>query len=350
MRHGLCVFLMLAAAMFAPAAQTSASFDYTALPDTNESRTRFLTSLVTANWNSAVLFSPTKFNSASGPVHVGIERREDFFYVQFLRERDGGFPLASPGNTVVQRNYQRNGDLIQAKLFLSEDPSCYIRLYPYSERTKADIILYGAVVRQGLVIPKLFYYLLRDHVSAVILQTRSGFEWESLYRAPGPESESRAFGRALREGRIYGGSAAGQLVSSLIQYDAPEEFLAARSRFPGTEELTEGLPLPYADDSDPLQTAQYRPFPAYSSGRGVPLPAASALAHAEARNLPGNILAAFVQDGGHGRRLFLIAGFDARGVFGIEAYDPGTRTFMDWPAYVAAHRTALVRLVRVPLP
>ena len=78
--------------------------------------------------------------------------------------------------------------------------------------------------------------------------------------------------------------------------------------------------------------------------------ASAALAHAESLKDADVLLVAFFQDGSLNRRFLLLPGFDARGIFGIEAYDPSSRTFLDWTEFAAAHHSGRVRLVRSPAP
>jgi len=350
MKLSLCILFLLSFTCLNSEAQAAARFDFSSLPDTQEARARYLSSVVTANLNSAVRFSETYLPSSAGRIQISVDKQDDFFYVRFLREQNGKFPLVSPGNTIVQRNYLRNGDLIQAKLFLMTDPSSYIRLYPHNERTKADIVIYGTVVKKGIILPQIFYYQLRDPVSRIITTTERVFDWSLLYRAPGLETVALRFCRALRDNRVNGSSPGARLVSSLVSGETAEIFLAGCSHTPGVAELTESLPLPFADDSDPLRTSEYKSFPNYEPERGVPLPAVAALVHTESLKNADNMIAAFIQNGSYAKRLLFLAGFDEIGVFCLETYDPDSRTFIDWPEFVAAHRASYARLVVIPAP
>ncbi len=331
--------------------QTPSGPDLSRLPDTNEARTRFLTAVVTANWNSAVKFPETYLSGTGGRVQVSVDRQEDFFYVRFLRERDGDFPLVSPGNTIVQRNFQRNGDLIQAKIFLSDDPTCYVRLYPQAERTRADIVLYGAVVRQNVLLGQLFYYQLRDHLGKILAAAGGSLDWTDFFRAPGgAPSGAVRFGQSLASGRLIAGGPGFRLLSSLTYDDAVEKFLSGSGRVLGASELSSVPSLPFADDRDPRRTAAYKPFPRYESGKGLPVAAAAAAVHASSLEYPDDVFAAFLTDGSASRRILLIPGFDTEGAFGIRAYDPSTRQAVSWREIVEERPQASVRLVRVPAP
>ena len=350
MKPVLALFLILSLAPINSPAQAAARFDFSSLPDTNEARARYLTAAITANWNSAVRFPETYMPTSSGRIQVSLERGQEFFYIRFLRERDGAFPLASTGNTVVQRNYLRNGDLIQAKIFLTDDPSCYIRLYPQGERTRADIILYGAVVKQGVLLTQIFYYQLRDHISHIIAATGGGEDWASFFRSAGEPSAALRFGQALAAGRLAVGGSGARLLSSLAFDETVEKFLTGPSRLFGGAELSAPPAFPFADDRDHLRTVAYRPFPRYEPARGVPAGAAAAFVHAESLARPDDLFAAFVQDGAQSRRILLVPGFDASGTFRIEAYDPSARTALSWAEFEASHQQAYVRLVRIPIP
>ncbi len=331
--------------------QVPARADFSSLSDTHEARTRYLTAVITANWNSAVRFPETFLSGSAGRVQVSVDRQEDFFYVRFLRERAGAFPLVAQGNTIVQRNYQRNGDLIQAKIFLSDDPSCYLRLYPQAERTRADVVLYGAVVRQNILLGQIFYYQLRDHVGKMLAAAEASLDWSIFFRAPGgAPSGAVRFGQALSSGRLTPGGPGFRLISSLAHDDTVEAFLSGSGRVLGAGELSSVPSHPFADDRDPRRTAAYRAFPRYEPGKGLPASAAAAAVHASSLERPDDLYAAFLQDGSRPRRILLIPGFGADGIFGILAFDPETRQSLSWPDFVAEHRDLPVRLVRVPAP
>lgn len=347
-RLAFLAFAILAAVI--SEAQTADRFDYSSLRDTNEARARYLTSVVTANWNSASRFPDTIMSSSNGRIQISVEREEDFFYIRFLRERDGAFPLPGTGNVVVQRNYQRNGDLIQAKLFLNDDPSCYIRLYPQNERTKADIVLYGTVAKQGIILPQIFYYQLRDHLSRLITNTAGAFDWGVFFRAPAPVSETVRFRDALASVSVNGGSAGARLIHILAAEDDVALFLESQAKAQEAEEIVRGPTGPFVQDKDARRTATYKPFPPYDTERGFPLSAAAALVHCAALEHPDDVAALFVRDEGYLGRILLLGGFDERGVFGIRAYDTAARAFLDWPAFLDAHRQGYARVVRVPAP
>jgi len=350
MKSVLALLLVLILVPVPSPAQAPARYDFSALPDTNEARSRYLTSVVTANWNSAVRFPDTFMPGAGGRIRTGVVRQEDFFYVEFLRERGGAFPLAGLGNTVVQRNYLRNGDLIQAKIFLADDPSCYIRLYPQAERTRADIVLYGAVVRQNILLGQIFYYQLRDPLGKILSAAEAGFDWKAFFRTPAAASAALRFGLALSEGRLSPGGPGSRLLSSLAYDEGVEKFLTGSGRALGAAEISAVPDLPFADDRNPRVTAPFRPFPRYESGKGLPSAAVSAAVHAASQEHPDDLFAVFVQDGGASRRILLIPGFGPEGIFGIQAYDPVSRVFLSWPDFAAEHRQAYARLVRLPSP
>ncbi|HSV57117.1 MAG TPA: hypothetical protein VLH39_08450, partial [Magnetospirillaceae bacterium] len=343
----ISVFLLTAA----PAeTQVPRSSNFAAVPDTQEARTRFLTSVVTANWNSAVRFPTTVVSTAAGQVQISVDRQPDFFFVRFLRERDGGFPLVSPGNTIVKRNFQRNGDLIQAKIFLSHDPSSYLRLYPQAERTRADVILYGAVVRQALPLPMIFYTQLRDHLSRILATSSRIFDWGVLFREPAAPSAATSFGQALETGRIAPGSPAARLLGGLGYEDTLERFLEGSGRVLGSTEFTSVPMHLFADDRDPRVTAAFRPFPRYEPGKGLPVQAVAAAVHAGSLGSPDDIFAAFFQAGTAVRRIILVPAFDTAGVFSIRAYEPAVQGFVSWPEIVSVNRDIPVRLARIPAP
>ena len=344
----LCLYISCSVSTFG---QVPAQVDLSFLPDTQEARTRYLTSVVTANWNSAVRFPETYMPGAQGRIQISVDRQDDFFFVRFLRERDGLFPLVSPGNAIIQRNYQRNGDLIQAKLFLADDPSCYIRLYPQAERTRADIILYGAVVRQNILLNQIFYYQLRDHIGKILSTLRGSVDWSSFFRSPDAlPSAAIRFWQALSAGRLSPGGLGFRLVSSLAYDDTAEKFLSGSGRVLGASEVSAVPSLSFADDRDPRRTAAYKAFPRYEPGKGLPASAAAAVVHAQSLEHPDDLFAAFLQDGSASRRVLLAPGFGSDGVFGLRAYDPENRRVISWSDLTAERRDASVRLVRVPAP
>ena len=352
-------------------------------PDNTDIRKKYWTNLITAPKEQVWAFSEKVLTSQAGQVRVRSIKRTGDFLVQFDNSQTSAFTGYSQGSYVIQRD-SRTGYILQAKIFLSDDPGCYVRLYPQAEGTRADVVMYGAVLRKGLVISGLIYYILAEPFSTIVSQTRRSFDWARVF---GIGERSKALGLALDLRAAYasppattalasapgfpafgaGGqsrssdpapapvSAPAGLVSLVCRsagVDALSAALAARGM--GCEELpdvaaaspTISVPfsaLALADDSDPLVPAvPYKAFPRYEAGKGLPLSAVRAAIFLDALGSPDSAYAVM----GDTFRFLVAPAFDEAGNFRFCYFVEGQE--IGWND-ILLMKDRNIRIVRIPL-
>ncbi len=153
-RYGVGLLLSLAIAGAAAGAETFSSFDgYMAsgFPDNAAVRSQLFSAIIGAPRDIALAYGEKTVSSQGNQVLVRTIKRSDDFFVEFLNKTpEGAFAEAAQGSCVIQRSNSK-GYIVQARIYLQDDPATYARLYASGSGTKLDVILCGAVVKKGLV-------------------------------------------------------------------------------------------------------------------------------------------------------------------------------------------------------
>ena len=353
-------------------------------PDNTDIRKKYWTNLITAPKEQVWAFSEKILSSQAGQVRVRSIKRAGDFLVQFDNSQTSSFSGYSQGSYVIQRD-SKTGYILQAKIFLSDDPGCYVRLYPQAEGTRADVVMYGAVLKKGLVISGLIYYMLAEPFSSIVSQTRRSFDWERLF---GIGERSRAASLALDLRTAFStapattamasapafpsfgsGSQArpsdqtqpspstpASLVSLICRSASVDALYAALSaRGMAGQELSDAasasgptVSVPFsalalADDSDPLVPAvPYKAFPKYEAGKGLPLAAVRAAIFLDALGSPDSAYAVM----GDTFRFLVAPSFDEAGNFRFCYFVEGRE--LGWND-ILAMKDHNIRIVRIPL-
>jgi len=349
-------------------------------PDNTDIRKKYWTNLITAPKEQVWAFSEKILSSQAGQVRVRSIKRTGDFLVQFDNSQTSAFSGYSQGSYVIQRD-SKTGYILQAKIFLSDDPGCYVRLYPQAEGTRADVVMYGAVLKKGLVISGLIYYILAEPFSSIVSQTRRSFDWERVF---GIGERSKAQGLALDLRAVYAtpptttalasapafpafvaGSQSKSsdqtqapaatpaslvsLVCKSASVDALSAALAARgmtcAELPdnGVASMPTISALALADDSDPLvPSLPYRTFPRYEAGKGLPLGAVRAAIFLDALVSPDSAYAVM----GDTFRFLAAPSFDEAGNFRFCYFVEGQE--IGW-SDVLSMKDHNIRIVRISL-
>ena len=166
-------------------------------PDNVDLRKQYRNSVITATKELAWAFSERVLPSAgAGQVKIKVQKRAADFLVQFVNARDGRFDEYSKGSFVIQRDLS-SGFIVQVKIFIEDDPSCYVRLYPQAEASRLDVVMYGTVLKKGLYVPGMIYELLTAPFSSLVEATRRSFNWQQVCGS-GLDDASSAFAALLR--------------------------------------------------------------------------------------------------------------------------------------------------------
>lgn len=382
----LCLSISAVAAESIP---TLSSFLGHSFPDNTDVRKQYWNNLITAPKESVWAFSERILTSASaGQVKVRAQKRGGDFLVQFLNNPDSssgqGFLEYSRGSYSIQRDL-KTGYILQAKIFLQDDPSCYVRLYPQAEGTRVDVVMYGALLKKGLYVSGLIYYVLAAPFSEIVDQTRRSFDWATVFgldgrgraaslaqdlraslAVPGPVFVQASLpplsGAAAREKE---GAPAPQaltppsasrllldMVARAVSMDSLAQGLAGRG-YASSEFLppaTTAAPVPgplaigLSDDSDPLVPAlPYRSFPRYEAGKGLPLASIRASLFLDSLSSPDAVYALL----GEGYRALVAPSFDASGRFAFSCFIDGKE--VSWEELSSKAEKSL-RILRIGLP
>ncbi len=105
-------------------------------------------------------------------------------YMEFINRKGKAFPLAAAGTFIIKRSLV-DGSFLQAKVFVQNDPGCYLRLFPEEDRTAMDVVLYNESFQTHVVLPVKFQDLLTSPFSRIVEMSRSSVDW-SLVMAPFP--------------------------------------------------------------------------------------------------------------------------------------------------------------------
>lgn len=352
-------------------------------PDNTDIRKKYWTNLITAPKEQVWAFSEKILSSQAGQVRVRSVKRTGDFLVQFDNSQTSSFSGYSQGSYVIQRDL-KTGYILQAKVFLSDDPGCYVRLYPQAEGTRADVVMYGAVLKKGLVISGLIYYILAEPFSSIVSQTRRSFDWERVFgigersRATGFALDLRAafaapptttalaaapafpaFGsgqsRPSDQSQAAASTPAGlvSLVCRSAGIDALSAALASRgmtcveladaAAASGPAVATSFAALALADDSDPFVPAvPYKAFPKYESGKGLPLAATRAVLFLDSLGAPDSVYAVM----GDGFRFLAAPSFDEAGNFRFCYFVEGRE--VGWND-ILAMKDRNIRILRISL-
>ncbi|MCX7025279.1 MAG: hypothetical protein NT080_11775 [Spirochaetes bacterium] len=329
MKHILAMTMLLASSAGA-FAQESAVPPYLALfPDIYEARLIHTSAVLMSRLPRFLQFQENVQETRSGRVLSRVEQSEGFAYAEFLRERDGEFPLVSAGNTILQRETVK-GFITCAKIFLNDDPSCYIRYSPISDRSKFDVVVYGAVVRQELI-TGLNYILQFGRPIDMMLSAWN--ERGSVFRSGAAEGARERFVRSADAG------GSGSFFEKLKAAD------------PGQgQELAPASWAFYAADVDPRATnLPYAAFP--KSKIGMPLAAvrAAIFERSSANDASRSAAVAYVATSGDLALLF-IPHVGRYGTFEVAVFALDTRKRVDMTPLLAARGTETVTVREVALP
>lgn len=165
-----------------PAARSAkAILPMEALPENDDIRARWMEDLITAPRDRALAFRKRTESNMDGRWRLEVIRGESAFYTAIVPDQD---LLYGQGAWIVKRKAS-DGSFVQAKVFLRGDPNTFLRLYPFGDRSKLDLVLYRGVLRRDVVLPVPFQKLLTLPVREIIGWARDSVDWDLLSPVPG---------------------------------------------------------------------------------------------------------------------------------------------------------------------
>jgi hypothetical protein len=343
----LCLAIAGASATAAESRAALEQFIDHSFPDNSDIRAKFSTRLITAPKEQVWDFGSKVQASKAGQVLVKSVKRSDDFLVQFVNGSDGKFADCSLGSYVIERNC-KTGYILQAKVFLEDDPSCYARLYPQGEGTKLDIVMYGALVKKGLYVSGLIYHVLQVPFSDIVDQTDRAFDWSTVFKL-GKQSATAGIVADLRSSQAapqpetphielasmpspFSAAPAAQSPAANPP-SSSERLVAAVSDSLSFEDLVSRLSglglspselapaataLGLSNDKDPLVPAAYKPFPRYAEA-GLPAAAVRGALYLASLDSPNSVYALIGAQG----RIIAAPTFDEQGRIGFAFFSGG---------------------------
>jgi len=110
----------------APAGSGWKAFVLANYPDTGDLVQAYFSELVTAYWTRALPFGSKPATGKAGAATVAVQDADKLWYVLVTR----GAKLGSAGDRVVERNKEKSGILLQAKVLYLDGTDSYVRVRP----------------------------------------------------------------------------------------------------------------------------------------------------------------------------------------------------------------------------
>jgi hypothetical protein len=359
-------------------------------PDNTDLRGRLFSNVIGAPRDVALNYGERQLQSAgAGPVTVRVEKRSADFVVEFINQNAFAPDNPGRGSCFIQRSSAKGNYILQARILLEDDPSCFLALYPSGSGTRGDIVMYGAVVKKGLFFSDMLYRVLLLSFSDMVDATKRSFDWGLVFRFEGKGNDTVAELRASStlehaatdqaSAAIASSSGAGQASSPFVPYMSGKYALAAAPANPA--QVADALPkgprsarlvsavdraasvealalelgdmdareispsadslAGYLDSCDSISKLAYAEFPRYDS-RGLSLSALRAALYADLMANPDSSYAVM----GDGLRAVIVPCFDESGRLGFACFSGGKE--MGWADLSAGKRDLKVRALRVP--
>jgi len=306
-------------------------------PDSSDLRSKLFSSLIGAPRDLALAYGEKVLQSAAGPVLARASKRADDFLVEFRVGTAGSFDAIGRGSCVIQRSNAKGNYILQARVYLQDDPACYLRLYPNPRNsgTLADLVMYGALLKQGISVGGMLYQVLIKPFSWIVETTARSFDWALVF----PRGGSAPRGAESSEASS---SYDQEWVEALAAAASAQEFLSAAA---GAVEVSSpgAAPLGLSPERGAIgQSAAYSAFPPYVEGKGIQAAALRALLYFDWLEHPDASYALF----GAGLRSLAVPSLDPEGRLAFRALGPGGEAGLE--ALLA--QGSPVRALRLPPP
>lgn|GEM_PF-1543263 len=375
----LCASLCIAPAAAAQEPSSLDDFFSAKFPDNADLRAKLFSSIIGAPRELALAYGEKALQSRSGPVTVRAVKRSDDFLIEFV---NGSGDSPTMGSCYIQRSNAK-GYMVQAKILLEDDPSCYLRLYPQSQGsgTRGDVVMYGAVVKKGLYFEGMLYRIIILPFADIVDMTKRSFDWSSVYKpdaegasagllaelrqpeaaapAQAPQAVPAASGTrtALASAPAVAGAAqsgasakattrAGRIAAVAERAATPDALsleLAQAGEIGAREiSLQPDAAVSFGDDKGDPGFKAYGEFPRYEAGKGISLAAARAALYID---LAANPESAYVLMG-DGLRAVVVPSFDGAGRLSFAFFADGKEA--GWEELSSGRRDLKVRAVRIP--
>lgn len=380
----LLSFGMLAMAALGCAAESAPSvskFISNGFPDNVDVRGKLFSYVIGAPKDVAFAYGEKQLHSSAGNVTVKIDKRASDFVVQFLNPSASG-DGAGRGSCYVLRSNAKGNYILQARILLEDDPSCYLALYPSGSGTRGDVVMYGAVVKKGLYFSDMIYRILLLSFSDIVDASGRSFDWGTVFKfgGKGPASDYVAELRSgLAAPAVADAGAASSAPIALGHGFGKVALAAAPGLVPGSadpvakgprpsriaevvdrassfeslvlelgssgesilRELAPSADAAFIDDKGEVQKLVYGDYPRYDA-KGLPLSALRSALYLDLAANPDSVYALV----GDGLRATVVPAYDEAGRLVFSFFSGGKE--LGWDEFSAGKRDLKVRILRLP--
>jgi hypothetical protein len=182
MKHysGLAVLTLLSFTLFGQGFFSSAGGE-SGFPDAVDLRTAMKSAVTASAWTARRLPEEVYTSeTAGGRVLFQVRTQKDAFYLLFTNQYQGQFPLYSTGSYIIKRSLE-DGRFLQAKIFLKNDPDSFVRIFPFDDRARLEIFLYGTLIYRDVVLGRSFEELLFSPFSRLVALSSTKIDWELIF-------------------------------------------------------------------------------------------------------------------------------------------------------------------------
>ena len=166
-------------------------------PESAKLRASLFTNEIAGPREGVLARRPKVYVNEYGSFRLSSLRSGEAFYAILAAAKGRDFPTYAQGSWIFKRTMD-DGRFIQAKLFLKSDPACFIRIYPWGDRSRMDLVLYGAVLNKDITLPVPFETAIVAPLSDIIEWSSGVVDWALFSPRPGDYEGLLAFSAAIR--------------------------------------------------------------------------------------------------------------------------------------------------------
>jgi hypothetical protein len=129
---------------------------------------------------------------------IQLDRTKDALYISLMPSRHDRYSQYVQGTWIIKRSLA-SGAFMQAKIFMRSDPGTFIRIYPFGQRSRLDVVAYGGVLYREVILPLPFETVLRSPLSRIRTLTKDVVDWSIFSPDPALYTQTRLLARAIRQ-------------------------------------------------------------------------------------------------------------------------------------------------------
>lgn len=135
---------------------------------------------------------PRTVDQARGQDRVSfrVDKQDGYLYLLFSRSGETDASIAAAGSYIIKRSL-RDGKFVQVKIFLQNDPGCFVRLFPMGNRTQMDVYLFDEPFQRGIILAEPFDLLLTAPFQTIIDFSEGVVDWPLVLPGQGSEGDER---------------------------------------------------------------------------------------------------------------------------------------------------------------